>query len=602
MEKGFFHCSLKAFNRSKGPSSCGKAAYRAGEKIEDHRTGETYDYRRKKGIEFAELTLPGGQEISRQDFWNSVEVNFTKDNAVTSRECEIAIPHQLSDKGKNRAARNMAKAIREKYNVATDLARHRPTNDMRQKEYGDPRNHHSHILYSACEILKDGSLGNKVVELDPIACKKRKPGGSKYEDPAEWMRDTWERVCNAELEREGLDIRIDRRTLVAQGIDRVATMHEGPTATNMERQGKETERGQLNKEIEKINQRIAQLQQAEKLLAQIEKDISAKPPKATQPKRYKQALDYMVKNETTGEFRWQNSQAIALLDHGYKNMITVSSSSEANCKAALQLGLQKGWTKFDVSGGDKDFHTEMFRQARLLGIPADSIKCDLTDQEREAIEQALGDKPLIAELRKEIERIKAGIEERDQLSTWLQQPELAEKDALKMANKERNPEIKRIEREYLELKKEAKQVVDQYKTKLGQYQDRSFASKTLAGGDRKELQKLAERVELIDSKVKILLREHGAELKNSHTDLKGRAAQLIQENRSERADAFQKLKTLPNSGDLHQAEKRLSQVPEIKDQAEASQLARMQAEVQRLCLEQKRRQQQDNESNVFKPR
>lgn len=41
-------------------------------------------------------------------------------------------------------------------------------------------------------------------------------------------------MCNAALERAGMDERIDRRTLEAQGIERVPTKHIGPQARQIE--------------------------------------------------------------------------------------------------------------------------------------------------------------------------------------------------------------------------------------------------------------------------------------------------------------------------------------------------------------------------------
>ena len=47
----------------------------------------------------------------------------------------------------------------------------------------------------------------------------------------------WERIGNRALEDAGLDIRIDCRSFADQGIDREATVHLGPVASGMERNG-----------------------------------------------------------------------------------------------------------------------------------------------------------------------------------------------------------------------------------------------------------------------------------------------------------------------------------------------------------------------------
>src|SRR5262249_17225687 len=51
------------------------------------------------------------------------------------------------------------------------------------------------------------------------------------------FRELWERTANEHLKRAGLAVRIDRRTLKAQGIDREAGIHVGPRGMAVERKG-----------------------------------------------------------------------------------------------------------------------------------------------------------------------------------------------------------------------------------------------------------------------------------------------------------------------------------------------------------------------------
>ena len=81
-------------------------------------------------------------------------------------------------------------------------------------------------------------FGAKTRELDDY---KTGPG------EIEAIRMGWERIGNLALERAGLDIRIDCRSFVDQGIDREATVHLGPVASAMERNGEETELGDRNR-------------------------------------------------------------------------------------------------------------------------------------------------------------------------------------------------------------------------------------------------------------------------------------------------------------------------------------------------------------------
>ncbi|WP_258081990.1 MobA/MobL family protein [Pseudomonas syringae group genomosp. 3] len=56
-------------------------------------------------------------------------------------------------------------------------------------------------------------------------------------------------MANRALENAGSDARIDSRSLKAQGLDREATMHLGPVASDMERRGKASDRGDGNRQV-----------------------------------------------------------------------------------------------------------------------------------------------------------------------------------------------------------------------------------------------------------------------------------------------------------------------------------------------------------------
>ncbi|WP_310887401.1 MobA/MobL family protein, partial [Pseudomonas savastanoi] len=55
--------------------------------------------------------------------------------------------------------------------------------------------------------------------------------------------------CSPDPENAGSDARIDSRSLKAQGLDREATMHLGPVASDMERRGKASDRGDGNRQV-----------------------------------------------------------------------------------------------------------------------------------------------------------------------------------------------------------------------------------------------------------------------------------------------------------------------------------------------------------------
>lgn len=236
-----YHCSVKAISRSNGSTATGSAAYRSAEKILDERTGEIHDFTRKEGVEHTELILPGGGTAERGEYWNRVEQHHKRGDAVLAREVEVSLPVELTKDQRRELAVEFGRTLADKYGVAADVAIHNPKRET--------ENPHAHIMLSACYTGQDGTLGKKAVELDPIHCQR-----AKIENMTEWSRERWAEHANRALERAGHDVRIDHRSLEAQGIDRTPEVHMGPHATAMERRGIETERGDLNRSIKAENQ------------------------------------------------------------------------------------------------------------------------------------------------------------------------------------------------------------------------------------------------------------------------------------------------------------------------------------------------------------
>ena len=227
-----FHLSMKAVSRSGGRSGTASAAYRSGEKIIDERTGEIHDYTRKGGVESADIVMPDDvPSMSRSDLWNGIELHHKRGDALVAREFEVALPDELSPEERRQLAIDFAREVSNHYKVAADVCVHAPGKE------GDSRNHHAHILFTACTVGGDG-FGKKAAELDPIHCQRH-----KIANPAEVWRERWAELVNERLEKNKSAVRVDHRTLDAQGIERQPTAHMGPAVASMERRGKVTEVG-----------------------------------------------------------------------------------------------------------------------------------------------------------------------------------------------------------------------------------------------------------------------------------------------------------------------------------------------------------------------
>lgn len=93
----------------------------------------------------------------------------------------------------------------------------------------DEGNPHVHIAIHD----RDVETGRRVLRLSDNA-KDRAKAGLPGPKAVEWVRERWEDACNAALEKAGHLVRVDRRTLEAQGVDRKATIHEGPRAQHID--------------------------------------------------------------------------------------------------------------------------------------------------------------------------------------------------------------------------------------------------------------------------------------------------------------------------------------------------------------------------------
>ena len=92
-------------------------------------------------------------------------------------------------------------------------------------------------------------LGKKTRVLDD-----RKTGPQEVTE----MRKLAADIINEHLAAVNADIRVDHRSFKDRGIEREPTTHLGPAATEMERRGEQTERGEINRQAADVNHEAAQ--------------------------------------------------------------------------------------------------------------------------------------------------------------------------------------------------------------------------------------------------------------------------------------------------------------------------------------------------------
>jgi len=244
-----YHLSTKPVSRSSGRSAVASAAYRCAVLLTNHRDGLVHDFTRKEGVEHVEIVLPKGVSadwaLDRSALWNAAEFAENRKDARVAREFEIALPRELSPEGRLKAARAFAQDLADRYGAAVDFAIHSPG------EHGDIRNYHAHVLMTTREVRQAG-LGEKT-RLEHKNARLLANGMATTDMQLRDIRQSWEGIATRQLQREGLDIRIDHRSHIERGLELSPTEHMGVHASQMERRGMEVERGRLDDEAARRN-------------------------------------------------------------------------------------------------------------------------------------------------------------------------------------------------------------------------------------------------------------------------------------------------------------------------------------------------------------
>ncbi len=261
-----YHCSIKIVSRGKGKSAVAAAAYRSGEKLTNEWDGLTRDYTKKGGVVHSEILLPAHAPPAfsdRSTLWNSVELSEKSNNAQLAREVEIALPVELSREEQTRLVREYCSSQFVSKGMIADF-------NLHDTGGGNP---HAHILLTMRPLDEKGAWlpkSKKEYVLDENGEKIRLPSGrykTRKVDLVDWnnrenaevWRRAWADLANDFLAQNNRPERIDHRSYERQGIDQLPTVHVGVSATQMEKKGIVTERGELNRNINAANRILREI-------------------------------------------------------------------------------------------------------------------------------------------------------------------------------------------------------------------------------------------------------------------------------------------------------------------------------------------------------
>jgi hypothetical protein len=189
--------------RQGGYSVVAMAGYRSGSSLTDERTGRTWDYTRKGGVEHTEIMAPDhapAWALDRSELWNRVEAGEKRKDAQLAREIEISLPRELSAEQCIDLVRAYVRTEFVHRGMIADVAIHRP----RASDGGEQP--HAHIMLTMRSLDGDG-----------FGRKERSWNG---DDLLIHWREAWSVTANAALANAGQEARIDHRSLKEQGIER----------------------------------------------------------------------------------------------------------------------------------------------------------------------------------------------------------------------------------------------------------------------------------------------------------------------------------------------------------------------------------------------
>ena len=262
-----FHMSFSNISAGKGRSAIASAAYRSGEKLFDDKEGRYYFYTRSVMPESFILTPKNAPEwaSNREQLWNEVEKKDRKSNSRYAKEFNVALPIELSAAEQKEL---LTKYVQENFvdqGMVADVAIHRDHQD----------NPHAHVILTNRPFNPDGSWGLKAKTqyikdengkqlLTKSGFPKQRKiwlvDWDKKEKINEW-RKNWALSVNQFLAQKNIPDRISEKSFVDQGIDEVATQHEGINSKRHERRAfnqqvkdyRKTKAGYKNNQEKAIN-------------------------------------------------------------------------------------------------------------------------------------------------------------------------------------------------------------------------------------------------------------------------------------------------------------------------------------------------------------
>lgn len=265
-------------SRAAGSSAVASVSYITSRPMADERTGERYwGFGRRERVELVDVALPAGADRSWADpavLANAMEAAEKRADGRPAKKIMVALPRELSTAQQARAVEAFIGQCLTARGYAAVWAIHTDK---------DGRNPHAHIIVANRRLGTNGKWlaksrsmfaldghGQRIPVIDPATGEQKRRANGRLVwkrttisdnplDSAEelkYMRAQWADTCNRLLPDT---TRIDHRTLEAQGIDRIPTIHEGYAAREIEQRGGISPLCEENRRIRQTNRLLDRL-------------------------------------------------------------------------------------------------------------------------------------------------------------------------------------------------------------------------------------------------------------------------------------------------------------------------------------------------------
>lgn len=434
-----YHYHAQVIGRTQGHSALAAAAYRAGVSLSD------FDYsKRKASVDFAQIYAPANAPEWAQDraqLWQAVEDSEKRKDAQLCREINLALPVELTPEERQALAIEFVQKEFVSRGMVADLAIH----------HQNSQNPHAHIMLTTRHIDQNG-FGQKAREWNG-------------RDVLQASRQAWADIANVYLDRAGHDVRIDHRTLEAQGIDRPPQIHHGKAVTAMIRRGEQTrveeleairqEKFMLAKQGSELTKQTTVLAKEEKLL-EVQEELEAQA-ELTRQERIKSGAELADQIEAKGLKLYKARRDRILANEELTNAIQkaneITYSINEHNQNVDKLGFWEGFKNtFKIySKGkqlDKEYETAIKKvdEAKKIFEEKQNAETKLTTELQE-LEKAFAVTPLGKEqkrqedLKREQERQKAELEKKEQEEKL--QREIQERKKREAQRQKESPTLKK---------------------------------------------------------------------------------------------------------------------------------------------------------------